>query len=200
MRLAGLAAALGLVVTLAVASAWMPAPAARPPSPNAPQCGKERWLVKTLADKRRRWVRLHHVRPTSVRKLIRKQPPSPTGDDTPRRRGVETTVYRLRARLVEMKLEDDSDIHLVIRRTHGKATMIVEFPHRACIAHRARARRAMIRARAAIVRSFGPPTRDWKPLHGSAIITGVGFFDEIHGQTGVAPNGIELHPVLRFIR
>jgi len=27
-------------------------------------------------------------------------------------------------------------------------------------------------------------------------ITGVGFFDYIHGQHGVAPNGIELHPVL----
>jgi hypothetical protein len=27
-------------------------------------------------------------------------------------------------------------------------------------------------------------------------VTGVGFFDRIHGQTGVAPNGIELHPVL----
>ena len=27
-------------------------------------------------------------------------------------------------------------------------------------------------------------------------VTGVGFFDHIHGQTGVAPNGIELHPIL----
>lgn len=27
-------------------------------------------------------------------------------------------------------------------------------------------------------------------------VSGVGFFDELHGQTGVAPNGIELHPVL----
>jgi hypothetical protein len=27
---------------------------------------------------------------------------------------------------------------------------------------------------------------------------GIGFFDYLHGQTGVAPNGIELHPVLRF--
>jgi hypothetical protein len=27
-------------------------------------------------------------------------------------------------------------------------------------------------------------------------ITGVGFFDFIHGQRGVAPNGIELHPML----
>ena len=27
-------------------------------------------------------------------------------------------------------------------------------------------------------------------------ITGVGMFDFLHGQTGVAPNGIELHPIL----
>ena len=29
-------------------------------------------------------------------------------------------------------------------------------------------------------------------------ITGVGFFDTIHSQTGVARNGFELHPVLRI--
>jgi hypothetical protein len=33
-------------------------------------------------------------------------------------------------------------------------------------------------------------------LRGRVRIRGVGFWDEIHGQTGVAPNGIELHPVL----
>ena len=29
-------------------------------------------------------------------------------------------------------------------------------------------------------------------------VTGIGFFDPTHGQAGVAPNGIELHPVLRI--
>ena len=29
-------------------------------------------------------------------------------------------------------------------------------------------------------------------------MTGVAFFDFPHGQTGVAPNAIELHPVLAF--
>jgi hypothetical protein len=29
-------------------------------------------------------------------------------------------------------------------------------------------------------------------------VTGVAFFDFLHGQTGAAPNGIELHPILRF--
>jgi hypothetical protein len=28
--------------------------------------------------------------------------------------------------------------------------------------------------------------------------TGVAFFDFMHGQTGVAPNAIELHPILTF--
>ena len=33
---------------------------------------------------------------------------------------------------------------------------------------------------------------------GTATITGVGFFDFQHGRRGVAPNAIELHPVLGF--
>ncbi len=33
----------------------------------------------------------------------------------------------------------------------------------------------------------------------SVQITGIGMFDFLHGQTGVAPNGIELHPVIDII-
>jgi hypothetical protein len=35
-------------------------------------------------------------------------------------------------------------------------------------------------------------------LKGAIVIMGVGFWDEKHGQTGIAPNGVELHPVLSF--
>jgi hypothetical protein len=45
-----------------------------------------------------------------------------------------------------------------------------------------------------------PSASSFSFLRGSATITGVGFFDLLHGQTGVAPNGIELHPVLGFSR
>jgi hypothetical protein len=31
-----------------------------------------------------------------------------------------------------------------------------------------------------------------------ARVTGVGFFDFEHGQSGVAPNAVELHPILCF--
>jgi hypothetical protein len=41
-------------------------------------------------------------------------------------------------------------------------------------------------------------TSSFKHLTGNAVITGVAFFDRIHNQKGVAPNGIELHPVLSF--
>ena len=34
-------------------------------------------------------------------------------------------------------------------------------------------------------------------VHKSARITGIGFFDRVHGQTAVAQtNGIELHPII----
>src|SRR5438874_8825121 len=40
------------------------------------------------------------------------------------------------------------------------------------------------------------PTRFWHRVHVRVYVTGVGFFDFKHGQSGVAPNAIELHPVL----
>ena len=45
-----------------------------------------------------------------------------------------------------------------------------------------------------------PNTSEFLDLRGTATITGVGFFDFDHGQAGVAPNAIELHPVLGFGR
>jgi hypothetical protein len=59
----------------------------------------------------------------------------------------------------------------------------------------------MRNARSALVRSCGAPNRShFTDLTGQATITGVGFFDVLHGQTGVAPNGIELHPLLGFTK
>jgi hypothetical protein len=37
-----------------------------------------------------------------------------------------------------------------------------------------------------------------RPACARARVTGVAFFDFDHGQTGVAPNAIELHPILGF--
>jgi len=57
----------------------------------------------------------------------------------------------------------------------------------------------MSQAKSAIQHVCGhPPDSSFARLRGIATITGVGFVDFSHGQRGVAPNGIELHPVLSF--
>jgi hypothetical protein len=164
-------------------------------------CGEERWAVKTLSDRRARRVDFD-PQTTSVRALRRK--PKPTiGTDTPRQPGVEMTTYRVRASLVEFKEEDDHDIHLVIAQRHHPAkTMIVEFPEPRCNGARdSIKKRAMARARDRLTSACGDPpspSSDFAELGGTATIKGVGFFDIYHGQRGVAPNEIELHPVLGF--
>jgi hypothetical protein len=76
--------------------------------------------------------------------------------------------------------------------------MIVELPAPSCTRH-ALKRKQMAAARKAFVRACGyPSSSSFTDLSGAATITGVGFFDFIHGQNGVGPNGVELHPVLGF--
>jgi hypothetical protein len=160
-------------------------------------CGVERWSVKTLADPAGRRLELN-PKATTIRALRAKQ--APAYSSLRRLRGVERTTFRVQAALVEMKLEDDSDIHLVIAdpRDSGE-TLIAEFPSASCTGGATRkARTKMRRARSALVAACGSPSRSFTKLHGTATISGVGFFDQIHGQTGVAPNGIELHPVVSF--
>jgi hypothetical protein len=103
--------------------------------------------------------------------------------------------------LIEAKREEDRDIHLVIAwPDNPRLTMIVEFPDVRCQgAKQSKKREAMRKARAAFERACGTPSSSsFRKLSGTAPITGVGFFDVKHGQTGIAPNGIELHPILRF--
>ena len=114
---------------------------------------------------------------------------------------METTNYRVAARLVEMKLEDDRDIHLVVSVPSAPSkTMIVEFPDTTCNGASSSPKKAkMASARSAIIAACGQPSSSrFTDLSGRATVTGVGFFDIPHGQTGVAPNAIELHPVLKF--
>lgn len=191
----GLAAALlGLAI---VPFAWSGIAPAKSTAPQSKQigCGIERWAVKTLADTAGRKLTLK-PKATTIRALRAKSVP---GLLTLRRlRGTERTTFRVHAALVEMKLEDDGDIHLVIADPRdGQATMIAELPDPGCTKAAPRlARTKMRRARGAFIAACGSPSRSFTQLSGSATISGLGFFDQIHGQTGVAPNGIELHPVV----
>jgi hypothetical protein len=141
-------------------------------------CGVERWTVKTLQDR----PRLLPVRTVSIRFLVtRPAPPMLPLTRLP----FERHVYRVIAAVTLVRQEADGDFHLVLRA--GPSHMIAESPSTGCIARATPLRRAQMRAARATVR-----------VCGRASITGVAFFDFKHGQTGVAPNAIELHPILKF--
>jgi hypothetical protein len=80
-------------------------------------------------------------------------------------------------------------------------TMIVEFPASHCtLTARPVLRRRMRAARLAFIRACGVPSASYfRPLRGAATVTEIGYFDYYHGQTGVAPNAIELHPVGEWV-
>jgi hypothetical protein len=156
--------------------------------------------VKTLSDPREKLVN-YKPRDSSIGRL-RKKPHPHVGPNTKRIEGVETTNYRVAARLVEMRLEDDRDIHLVVSVPSAPSkTMIVEFPDTSCNGASSSPKKAKMRsARSALIAACGQPSSSrFTDLKGRATVTGVGFFDIPHGQTGVAPNAIELHPVLKFL-
>jgi len=75
--------------------------------------------------------------------------------------------------------------------------MIAEFPGANCDAN-ALDKAEIDKARQDFIAAYGRPTGQFKKPTGCATLTGVFFFDRVHGQLGVAPNGAELHPVLNF--
>jgi len=159
------------------------------------KCGKERWAVKTLTDADAGSINFVPVDST-VAQLGAVPAPSVTSDLP--RQPQERTVYRVRASIVAFKLEDDSDIHLAIADPTGEQpTMIAEFPAPTCDAN-AVDKQDIDQARQDFIAAYGQPTGQFQKPSGCATITGVFFFDRIHGQFGVAPNGAELHPVLSF--
>jgi hypothetical protein len=157
-------------------------------------CGVERWTVKTLSDADRDRVRLHDTVNTTIEALVALQHPAMLSGDA-RADPVEMTVYRVDARLLWLFGESDGDYHLVLASTHDTTiTMIAEVPDPVCAGACASGfAETYAHVRQKLLDYLNSPQTEARPL---VRVTGVGFFDYIHGQRGVAPNGIELHPVL----
>jgi hypothetical protein len=117
-----------------------------------------------------------------------------------RSRPVEATTYRIEARLVAIRRHSNDAIDLLVSDPARHArTMIVGFEGSRTCGHRAivRGEAPMRKARKALIAACGEPHRDYTRLSGTAEISGVGYFGHL-GRFGVPPNGIGLHPALRF--
>lgn len=155
-------------------------------------CGVERWAIKTGAD-----ANAASINSTPVAGTIAQLSslPAQNGNDTDRIAPTELTTYQLKdVTLVQYRLESDSDYHLVL--SDGARTMIVEIPDPSCVAANSPLL-AQIRSARAQFDARHPGVQTTPSTSGEAVtVSGVGFFDDFHSQTGVAANAIELHPVL----
>lgn len=170
------------------------------PTPVDTGCGEERWSVKTGTDPDANLVNLNKPTMATIAEMIKLPAPSSQKLDTTyknnRVKPYETSLYEIEATLTEYKLEDDSDYHLVIRDTSGR-TMIVEIPKTDCLKQVSPFFNGIKNARKQFDAKFTVTDR-FQTTNTHVLVTGVGFFDFLHGQTGVAPNGVELHPVLNI--
>lgn len=160
---------------------------------NAVGCGVERWSVKTGTDRDAKLVNLSHGTATNILHMRSLAPPSALPASR-RIRPVETTVWTETATILRVKIEADHDYHLVLADAGGR-TMIAEIPDPYCVGSSSPFRTDIARARHAVDQRY-TVSDAWQRINAPVQITGVGFFDFKHGQSGVAPNAIELHPVL----
>jgi hypothetical protein len=166
------------------------------PSALFAQCGVERWSVKTGTDPDAGLVNLNSSTNTTIASMRAIPAPSPIPANN-RVAPTETTVWVINATLTEFKLENDSDYHLVISDASGN-TMITEIPSPTCVGSGSPFFSAIQNSRAKFDAQF-TATTSFQTVNMPVQIVGVGMFDFLHGQTGVAPNGIELHPVLDIV-
>jgi hypothetical protein len=167
-------------------------------------CGTERWHIKTLDDADASKIKatpkmatLDQLRALAVPAGYDKN------NDSSRYVPVEETEYTIQAVLAGFKEEADRDLHVVLADPSNKAhTMIGEVPDPQCSTVAASGHAAQIsKVRTSFLKCFGPaPVGKLKTFSGAMLVqlTGVGFFDVLHGQTGVGPNGIELHPIVKI--
>ena len=168
-----------LAIAAAAARVAAPAPERHAGFSTAFACGVERWTVKTLQDR----PRLIRAKATTVARLVSVPRPASLPST---RLPFERRIYSVVAAVTLIRPEDDQDLHLVLQS--GRNHMIAEAPNAPACTSRATAyRKRQMRDARRVVR-----------VCRRARVVGVAFFDFKHGQTGVAPNAIELHPILGF--
>jgi len=159
-------------------------------------CGAERWDIKTLSDKDTIDIDFFKITKSTVQEQQQLIAPHKKTN----RLESEKQVYSIDCFVVAYKKElNDKDIHLIIKDINTAETMVVEIPNYACIEIQKTSRAEAFRnLEQWFINNIGRPTTKIKYVKKQILITiiGVGFFDFIHGQTGGARNGREIHPVL----
>lgn len=158
------------------------------------QCGVERWSIKVGQDSGAFSINQSSYVSSTIYNFHQSAKPASLpccSRLSPR----ETTQYQLSGTLIKYNKQTDKDYHLVIKDGSGR-TMIIEIADPNCATASAFGT-GISRARSQFDARF-VATSTMKTTSTAVTVRGIGFWDYIHGQTGVAPNGIEIHPVLNI--
>jgi hypothetical protein len=174
-----------------------------PPQPGA-RPAQYRWPVRTGSDLDASLVNDVPV-PATVEELVGQ--PRPRGMRLPTKRfpayqnrraeGVERTVYVLETTIVGCQLMLSQNFHLNLKGDSGQ-TMIANCPHPdpEFVDPGSRWVKQIAQVRHQIEERLKPIPGQRMEVNERVRITGIGFFNHVHGQWGMAANGIELAPVL----
>ena len=162
-------------------------------------CVHSRWPAKVLGD-----GTVISSKPVDATLTQLRAMPRPDGVDgfNAPRVPQERQVYRVRALLLRFALASDGDVHLAIAEPRDPGvTMVAEIPDPDRMnGALPRYRAEVARTRRDFIAAFGTPVRGtWHQIRRQVVLSGPIFFDfvdQVGGETGVAPNGIEIHPVL----
>lgn len=172
----------------------------------------ERWPVKVGGDGDVMEVNLADAMPTTIESL--RNTPRPIANKK-YLGAFEKGIHEIRVDVVEKTLfkvdclimgamwekgkkDGDSDFHIVIADPQSHATMIAEIPDPRYVPSTSPFRALIVQVRQTFQQLAGTLPGKFRPFQPPirANVTGVGFWDFTHGQTGVAPNAVEIHPVL----
>lgn len=173
-----------------------PTPTPTPTPTPVAGCGVERWSVKTGTDADAAQINLLPETLTSIATMRSWAAPSSLPANN-RIAPYETTNWVVAATLIKFKKEDDSDYHVVIT-DHDGNTMVTELAAPLCVGTGSPLLSGITKARGQFDNRF-TATNVFQTVNVPVRITGTAFFDFQHGQTGVAPNAIEIHPILDIV-
>lgn len=179
--------------------------------PDSSACGKERWDVKVAQDQHVKYFfqqndtstgALQPVQQTTITDLHTQPYPfakltgfPPKWSYYQRAGEAEFRIWQITAYLTKKKNESDEDYHLVIK--DGDRYLVAEIPSANCVENTIEPLKGMIlQARSDFDEWFSKQTK--KIFNQKVRLTGLGFFDRVHGAEGASPNGIELHPVIKI--
>jgi hypothetical protein len=159
--------------------------------------GTERWDVKTLTDAAASSVNYSPVT-SSVDALINLPTVTPSTSQA-RISPVEYQAYTVNCTIKALRTESDNDYHLVLSDpNHTTETMIGEVPDPTCsVAATSAHVSEFIAARNWVSTNIGTSTNTNLNIQ-NVCVTGVTFYDPPHGQSGAAPNNLEIHSILHM--